>query len=436
MFRGKKFFSMLAIFIIALVVLVACGGDSNENSGNDSVGSGEGVTQLTVWAWDPLFNIAALELAESIWDEDGIVLNIMESSQEDIVQRLTTQLASGVTTELPNIVLIEDYRAAGFLQSFPGMFYPVESYINPADFVPYKNEATSLNGTQYGVPFDTGVAGLYVRTDYLEAAGFTIDDVTDVDWDQLIDIAASVFATTGRHFITFDPSDSGFKRIMLQTAGVWFTEDDGLTPFIAGNTYIETIFLLLERINNEGLSIPVTDWGAFISAFNNGEVWAVPSGNWITPSIMAADDQAGNWAVVPIPRLPHATSVNASNLGGSSWYVLNIDGREEAAQFLGETFGSNVDFYQTLLTDVGAMGTFIPAFDGEAFQTEVEFFGGQRIFYDLANWATEIPQVNFGLHTYAIGDILAIALQNFLGGQDLQSVLEAAQSQAQSQLNQ
>jgi len=431
--KGKKLIGMLAITIFALAVLVACDGDSDTEP--TSAGDGDAV-EITAWAWDPLFNVAALELAESMWDEDGVVLNIMESSQDDIVTRLTTQLASGVTTELPNIVLIEDYRAPGFLQAFPGMFYPIEAYINSADFVPYKNSVTSWDGTQYGLPFDTGATGFYVRIDYLEAAGFTVADVTNVDWDRVIDIAAEVYAATGRRFITFDPSDTGLMRVMLQTAGVWFTEDDGITPFVANNEYIATIFRLLSRINEEGLALPVTDWGGFLAGFNNGEVWAVPTGNWITPSVMAAEDQSEQWAVVPIPSLPgHASSVNASNLGGSSWYVLNIDGREDAARFLAETFGSNVEFYQTLLTEVGAMGTFIPAFGGDAYQTEVEFFNGQRIFYDIATWATEIPEVNFGIHTYAIGDLLAIALQDFLAGQELQSVLDAAQTQAETQLN-
>ena len=427
--KGIKLLGIMAIAIVALAVLVACDNDNNETTGED-------ITEITVWAWDPLFNIAALEVAESMWDEEEITLNIMESSQDDIVTRLTTQLASGVTTELPNIVLIEDYRAAGFLQAFPGMFYPLESYINPADFVPYKNAVTSWDGTQYGLPFDTGATGFYVRVDYLEAAGFTVADVTHIDWDRAIDIAIEVYAQTGRQFITFDPSDTGLMRVMLQTAGVWFTEEDGMTPNISNNAYIATIFRLLERINEEGLGLPVTDWGGFVAGFNNGDVWAVPTGNWITPSVMAADDQSGNWAIVPIPSLPgHASSVNASNLGGSSWYVLNIDGHEEAARFLAETFGSNVELYQRLLTEVGAMGTFIPAFGGVSYQTEVDFFNGQRIFYDIANWATEIPLVNFGLHTYAIGDLLAIALQDFLGGQDLQSVLDAAQTQAETQLN-
>ena len=54
-------------------------------------------------------------------------------------------------------------------------------------------------------------------------------------------------------------------------------------------------------------------------------------------------------------------------LGGSSWYVLDIPGKEKAAEFLGKTFGSNVEFYQKLITDVGALGTYLPAADSDAY---------------------------------------------------------------------
>ena len=39
---------------------------------------------------------------------------IVENAQEDIVQKLNTALGSGTTKGLPNIVLIEDYRAQSF----------------------------------------------------------------------------------------------------------------------------------------------------------------------------------------------------------------------------------------------------------------------------------------------------------------------------------
>jgi lactose/L-arabinose transport system substrate-binding protein len=138
---------------------------------------------------------------------------------------------------------------------------------------------------------------------------------------------------------------------------------------------------------------------------------------------------------VPQPKLPDVeNSVNASNLGGSSWYVLNVDGKDEATDFLAKTFGSNVDFYQDLVTEVGAIGTYIPATTGEAYKAKDEFFAGQPIISDFSKWVEEIPQVNYGLHTYAIDDILIVEMQNYLNGKDLDQVLEDAQQQAEAQL--
>ena len=56
------------------------------------------------------------------------------------------------------------------------------------DFAEYKLAPTSVDGKNYGLPFDTGVTGLFVRTDYLEEAGYTVDDLTDIDWNQYIEI--------------------------------------------------------------------------------------------------------------------------------------------------------------------------------------------------------------------------------------------------------
>ncbi|EFM08349.1 extracellular solute-binding protein family 1, partial [Paenibacillus curdlanolyticus YK9] len=47
-------------------------------------------------------------------------------------------------------------------------------------------------GKQYGVPFDSGVTGLYVRTDYLEQAGYKAADLQNIDWNKLIDIGKAI----------------------------------------------------------------------------------------------------------------------------------------------------------------------------------------------------------------------------------------------------
>lgn len=409
-------------------MLAACSSKpSEESSGNGN--------EITAWAWDPKFNIAALKLADEMYTEDeDFQLKIIENAQPDIVQKLNTGLSSGTMKGMPNIVLIEDYRAQSFLQAYPDAFFELSDYFNADDFAEYKIAPTSFDGKQYGLPFDTGVTGLYVRTDYLEEAGYSLEDVTNIDWDQLIEVGKGIKEKTGKDLITLDPNDLGTIRMMIQTAGSWYLKNDGVTPDLAGNEALKDAFRVYKALLDAKIVKVTSDWSQMVGAINNGEIAAQALGNWITPSITAEESQAGKWAVVPLPKLSVDGAVNASNLGGSSFYVLNIPGKEKAAEFLGKTFGSNVDFYQKLVTDVGALGTYSPASEGEAYKSEYEYFGGQQIIADFSKWMNEIKGVNYGMHTYAIEDIIVAEMQNYLNGKDIDDVLNDAQQQAEAQL--
>ncbi len=430
----KKFYLML-LLLVGMVVLAACSsGDEEAVEDGGSEGSSD-VDTITAWAWDPAFNIAALEQAKEAYSGEGdYEVEVIENAQDDIIQKLNTGLSSGTTNGMPNIVLIEDYRAQSFLQAYPDAFHPLTDVINSEDFADYKIATTSYDGEQYGLPFDSGVAALYVRTDYLEEAGYTVEDLTDITWEEYIEIGKDVKEATGKHMLTLDPNDLAQVRMMIQTAGSWYVEEDGSTPNIAGNEALANGFEIYKEMMEEDIAKIVSDWSQFVGAFNSGDVASVPTGNWITPSVKQAADQSGKWAVVPMPRLDIDGAVNASNLGGSSWYVLDVEGKEQAADFLLNTFGSNPDLYQTLVQDIGALGTYSPAADGDVYAIEDEFFGGQQLVSDLSTWTDEIPAVNYGLHTYAIEDILVTAMQDYLNGAELSTVLEQAQEQAEAQL--
>ncbi|MCH1625041.1 ABC transporter substrate-binding protein [Fredinandcohnia quinoae] len=427
----KKF---LALFLVSILMLTACSSGSDEK--DESKGKKDS-NEVTIWAWDPNFNIKALEIAKEAYQKENtdVKINIIENAQDDIIQKLNTSLSSGTTKGLPNIVLIEDYRAQSFLQAYPDSFHEITGSFKTEDFAPYKMLPTSIDGKNYGLPFDTGVTGLYVRTDYLEEAGYTVDDFKDADWDKYIEIGKKVKEATGKDMLTLDPNDLGQIRMMIQSSGSWYLQEDGVTPNLADNEALKKAFEVYKELNNAEIVKPVSDWSQFLAAFNSGDVASVPTGNWITPSIKAEASQSGNWAVVPFPKLPGIEgSVNASNLGGSSWYVLDVDGKDDAVDFLSKTFGSNADLYQELVKEIGAIGSYIPAAEGEAYKAADEFFGGQTIISDFSTWTEQIPQVNYGLHTYAIEDILVVEMQNYLNGADLDEVLANAQKQAETQV--
>jgi len=423
---------LLLLVVASIMMLAACGSGSKEGSGSDK--SGDSNT-ITAWAWDPNFNIAALKLADEAYNgKEDVNLKIIENGQPDIVSKLNTGLSSGTMKGMPNLVLIEDYRAQSFLKAYPDAFFDLSEYINKDDFAAYKIDSASLDGKIYGLPFDTGVAGLYVRTDMIKEAGYTVEDFTNITWDQFIEMGKKVKEKTGKPMITVDPNDLGTIRMMIQTAGKWYLKEDGVTPDISGNKALAEAFRVYKTMLDEGVAGIHSDWSQLLAGFNNGDVAAVAQGNWITPSIKAEESQSGKWSVVPIPRLDLPNAVNASNLGGSSFYVLNVDGKEKAAEFLANTFGANKDFYQKLVTDVGALGTYKPAADGDAYKAEDEYFGGQTTVADFSKWMEEIPAVNYGMHTYAVEDILVAEMQNYIGGQDIKEVLKNAQKQADAQL--
>lgn len=429
------------ILLASFLLLSAC-----SSKAPDTTGTGTGTPtatdkgaakEITVWAWDKNFNIAAMKLAQEAYAKDhpDVKINIIEYAQDDIIQKLNTGLNSGTTTGLPNVVLIEDYRAQSFLKTYPDSFQDLSASIKASDFAEYKIGPTSLNGKQYGVPFDSGVTGMYVRSDYLQQAGYKLDDMKDLNWQQLIEIGKVVKAKTGKDLLTQDPNDLGLIRMMIQSAGAWYLKSDGSTPDLKDNAALKDAFATYKELMSANIVKITSDWNSFLAGFNSGNVASVPTGNWITPSIKSQADQSGKWAVIPFPKLKNtASSVHASNLGGSSWYVLNSAGKEAATEFLAKTLGSDVNLYQKLLTDVGVIGTYKPAAQGEAYTKADDFFGGQKVISDFATWTNQIPKVNYGMHTYAVEDILKVEMQNYLKGTDINKVLSDAQSQAESQI--
>ncbi len=440
-----KFKKLLAIITASAMVfgLAACGGneDSKTEEGGEtaktenSKDSGEDDNALTIWAWDEAFNIKTAEDAKEIYTKENpdAEINIVTMAQDDIVAKLNTSLSSGSYDGLPDIVLIEDYKAQGYLTAYPDEFADLSDVVNQDDFAGYKTAVNQVDGTVYGVPFDSGVAAVFYRTDLIEQAGYTQEDMQNLTWEKYIEIGKAVKEKCGVYMLTLDPSDIGQIRMMMQSAGTWYTDEEGKVS-LAGNQGLKDAINVYKELVDSGIAKQVSDWDQFVGAFNNGEVATVPTGCWIAPSIQKAEDQSGKWAVAAFPRMEaNADSVNASSIGGGGWYVLKNVGNEEMAKdFLADTFASSVDLMNTLAQDITLVSTLNAASTAENYTKPNEFFGGQEIFADFAEWTANVPSVNYGLNTYAIEDLMTEAVQAIVNGADIDSTLEDYQAQAEA----
>ncbi|WP_240233239.1 ABC transporter substrate-binding protein [Devosia lacusdianchii] len=392
---------------------------------------------VTVWVWDPNFNGAAMKEAATRYaaiNPDANIIVDDSASQDDIRAKLQTQLLAGSTDGLPDIVLIQDDIAQKYLQSFPGSFEPLSDSIDMSAFAPYKVAAATFDGKSYSVPFDSGVSGLFYRSDYLEQAGFTAEDLNDITWDRLVEIGTEVKAKTGHLLLDLDMNDPGLIQMMMQSAGQWYFNADGSLNII-DNAPLKKALETFAKFYEADLVKPVSGWAEYTGAFTSGEVAAVAVGVWITGTIKANADQSGLWGIASTPRLDIEGSVNASNLGGSSWYVLaSSDNKEEAIDFLKTIWASDVDFYQKILVGQGAVGSLLAAREGEAYKATDEFFGGAPVWQNFSDWLAEIPSVDYGVFTAEVRSAITAQLPAILDGGDIDAALQAINDQAQQQM--
>lgn len=424
----KKRFAKILAVLLGVFVLAGCSGNTNNKKETKSA------DKITVWAWDETFNIKAMNIAKE-FDKDAKV-EVVNMNQDDIVQKLNTILSSGSTDGLPNIVLIEDYRIQGYLKSYPKAFADLSKIVDPDKFASYKLAVNTIDGKNYGLPFDSGVTGWFYRRDYLEQAGFKEQDLQNVTWDRFIEIARIVKEKTGHPIMSMDPSDLGLTRVIMQSAGSWYTKKDGKTVNIKDNKALKYGVNVEATLIKEGLIEQVSDWNGGVKAVQSGNVASSPNGSWYSSTIKGGKDQSGKWGIAPIPNLKGIQSVNASSLGGAGWYVLKgVPGEKKAIDFLGKTFASNMDLMDRLAKEVGVVSTMVAAKDSATYQEESEFYGGQKVFADFSKWAAEVPEVNYGKDTYAIEAVMSEALQRVVNGEKIDDVFKEIQDQVEQQLN-
>jgi lactose/L-arabinose transport system substrate-binding protein len=395
-------------------------------------------TTITVWCWDQNFNGAAMKEAGDRYTKlhpDVTVNIVVTAKQDDLMPKLQTQLLSGNLQGLPEIVLIQDDRAQKFLQSFPGAFEPLNDEIDLSKFAQYKVASATLDGKSYSLPFDSGVTGLFYRTDYLAAAGHKPEDLKDITWDQFIAIGKDVKEKTGHPFLDLDLNDDGLIRIMMQSAGQWYFNEDG-TLNVIDNAPLKAALTEYAKIWQSGIVKPVSGWGDYTGSFTSGETAAVIAGVWMTGTIKSSADQAGKWGVAPIPKLegfPNAT--HASNQGGSSWFVFaSAPNKDVAIDFLKTIWGGDVDFYQKILVNQGAVGSWLDARSGDAYKSSDAFFSGQPVWQDFSTWLGQIPGVKYGIYTSEVDTALQAQLPSISKGGSVDDALKAASAQAEAQM--
>ncbi len=392
-----------------------------------------GSHKLTVWCWDPAFNLYAMEEAAKVYKAEvdpEFELEIVETPWNDIQTKLTTAGMAGDYSTMPDIFLCQDNAFQKNVMTYPDMFLDLTaSGIDFSQFGAAKVAYSVVEGKNYGVPFDNGACVQAVRTDILEQAGYTVADVTDIGWDRYIEIGKDVLAKTGKPMLSGTAGEPDMIMEMLQSAGASLFNADGSLN-IKDNPAVMEVMEIYTTLVKEGIFVEVNGWDEYVGTLTNGTVAGTMNGCWILASIQTAKDQTGKWAVTNLPKLVKTEgATNYSNNGGSSWAVsANCKDTTLAYDFLAKTFAGSVGFYETILPSSGALATYLPAGASDVYAQPQEFFGGDAIYAKITEFAGKIPSNYTGVYYYEARDAVGTAMTAIVGGADPATALADAQS--------
>ena len=405
--------------------------DGAEAEGEEVSGSG-GDNTLTVWTWDPNFNIYAIKKAAEIYaanGHEGFTVQVEEVLSDDIETRLTTAVSAGDLSTLPDIFLIQDNSFQKYATNYPDLFTDLtDSGIDFSQFSEAKVAYSTVDGKNLGIPFDNGAVINAIRTDLIEQAGLTLEDFTDITWSQYMELAKQVLDATGVPMLTSQAGSPDLIMEMLQSCGASLFNEDGSVN-IVGNDALKECMEIYAQMVADGTLVEVTDWDQYIASLNNGTAASALNGCWIMASITPQEDQSGKWQITNMPRLEKQdNATNYSNNGGSSWVISsNCANTDLAIDFMNSTFAGSTELYDDLIQK-GALATWAPAGDSEAYAQPVEFFANQEVYALIVDYATKTPSNITGPFYYDARDAVGVALSNIIqSGADMDSEIASAQ---------
>ncbi len=407
---------ILALVLACMMALVACCAMAET---------------LTVSAWDPNFNIPALEAAAADYKAEHpdfeLVINTVSGSS-DVELAMTTAGSSGDYSTLSDIVLFQDHYIQRYVADYPDAWQSLEGAdINWDDFGAEKLSYSTIGGVHYGVPVDNGTAIFAYRVDILEQCGYTMADVTGITWDRFIEIGEDVWAKTGKYLLSMDGSGNDLPYMMLQAEGLSQFKDG--EPFIVENeAMVQIISKLVEMIQKNILFLS-NDWTGYTDGSIMGDqVAGVMNGNWIIPTISQVADNSGKWEITTIPTLTGAEGYAAN--GGSSLYITaNCKNPDLAKDFLAKTFGGSTTTYDAALRNGGVITCCISAGQSDVYKEGVPFFNGQPIYSDIVEMGSHVPIVEQNDYHYTCRQYIGAAIQEILMGSDVATALQNAESQ-------
>ncbi len=315
--------ALAAAAALSLGLLTACGGDDGGDGDSES---------LDVWIMEgtnPDADPYVRDLKAAFKEQTGADLNIEFIQWADAHDRITRAMAAD---ELPDVAEIGSTWAAEFgaAGALADLSENIEADGLGDDLVPALQEAATVDGAMYGMPWYAGTRSLMYRADVFEEHGLE----PPTTWDELRDVALEL-KDLEPEMIPFPVIGGGEYSVdaFIWGAGGNIAEQTGDGEWqatINEPAAVEGIEYYTSLATEDDLSVAAADtWDEVdqLQSFQDGEAAMVINGNWTVATLLEADpaweDKLG---VVPIPGQEEGYS--PSFVGGSLLGDFNSDDPE------------------------------------------------------------------------------------------------------------
>lgn len=258
--------------------LTACG-SSNDTSGSSK---DDKSISLAVWGSSPAETEGLEKTVESFEKESGIDVKI-EVIQDNFQDALTARFAA---KNAPDVFYLESFSAPKFIKS--GVVAELKDVENPDDFYqPLLDSFKDEEGKLYAVPKDYSTLGMYVNTDLLTKAGYTMEDVPK-DWDGLMAFAKELQGKLAKDQAAMI-FDATLARNMssLIASGLTPVNDKNRADFTSSPEALDYLQSLVDGKKAGYLKNPSIDLGmdSAGAAFGTNKAVIMIEGNWVLSAL-------------------------------------------------------------------------------------------------------------------------------------------------------
>ncbi|WP_312432686.1 ABC transporter substrate-binding protein [Lacrimispora sp.] len=329
----KRTLSMTMAATMALGLMVGCSSAKGEQK-SDTAPQSDQKTEasgkpVTIKFWDGNWQEAVWPEVEAIWNKEHPDIKIEAEFQADLANdKYMLALKNGTAPDVLSCALdwVTTFGNAGLLA--PLDEYVAKDSLDVNQFVKGANDASTVDGKLYGLPFRSETYVMFYNKDILSAAGYNTPPAT---WDEVKEVAAACtngdvygYGLCGTNYSNFS-----FQYItMLRSSGGDILNADNTASALGSDVAIQTAQLYKDLAAYAPASLLENDNIANRTLFASGKIAMYLCGIYDLAEIVKANPDL-NFACTMVPTANGAE--RNTILGGWSVAVAESSKEKEAA---------------------------------------------------------------------------------------------------------